>query len=194
MTNADLSVRAAIATLDMPWHACGDILEKILEDAPGPRRTAIVHAPAGARLPLAGVCLDALNLTTGQYLRRTTRELACETEGTWFLKERPSRDRSSLQVDLHGVHFRPHDTPGLSVATLHESVDMRVVLLRFDAGAYIGAHVHARGEEFFVLDGEVTDELGTYTAGAWVRQPPGSAHSIESRTGCLFLTFADHLG
>jgi quercetin dioxygenase-like cupin family protein len=189
--HADLRQRVAIATPEMPWAACGDTFEKLLEDAPGPRRTAIVHAPAGARFR----CVDALILDgpgAGRYFHEG--ELVTDTACTLFVKARPSRDRSPLEIDIQQLRFEPHHTPGLSFATLHEEDDgARVVLLHFEAGTYIDTHVHARGEEFFVLDGEVTDELGTYTPGAWVRQPPGSAHSIESRTGCLFLTFADHL-
>jgi hypothetical protein len=189
LVHADLRERAAIATDTLPWTARGDVFEKVLEDDGRDHRTYLVR---GAAIPLAG-CVDALVLDgplAGRYLHRPTQVL---TGCTAFVKHRPSRDRTELAIDTHRLPFLAHHTPGLSAAELHEDAHGRVVLLRFAPGTSIDRHVHALGEEFFVLSGAVTDELGTYAAGAWVRQPPRSVHSIASPAGCLFLTFADHL-
>jgi anti-sigma factor ChrR (cupin superfamily) len=96
-------------------------------------------------------------------------------------------------MHIGGVVFEPADTPGLWRAPLHGDEHGDVVLLRFDAGATIGPHVHEDGEELFILKGELRDELGTYSKGCWLRQPPASVHAVESPQGCVTLTFAHHL-
>jgi quercetin dioxygenase-like cupin family protein len=196
--HADLRERAAVATAEMPWTARGALHEKVLEDDDRGRRTWLVYAPAGARIEASG-CVDALVLDgalegapAGTYLRAPP-ELVAAAACTAFVKQRPTGDRTPRRADIRGVPFHEHG-PGLTVAELHEDAEGRVVLLRFAPGTRIGRHVHELGEEFLVLEGEVADEHGTYGPGAWVRQPPRSAHAIASPRGSLFLTFADHLG
>ncbi len=56
--------------------------------------------------------------------------------------------------------------------------------VRSALGSHVSAHVHSGGEEFLVLDGTFADGHGTYTAGTYVRNPPGSSHAPESPDGC----------
>ena len=51
VVNGDLSQRVAIATADLPWTQRGEVFEKLLEQMPD-RRTALVHVPTGAQLPV----------------------------------------------------------------------------------------------------------------------------------------------
>lgn len=60
-------------------------------------------------------------------------------------------------------------------------------VVRYAPGATFTAHVHGGGEEILVLDGVFSDEQGQYTAGTYLRHPPGSQHSPASQTGCLLL-------
>jgi len=57
-------------------------------------------------------------------------------------------------------------------------------VVRYEAGATFSEHIHPRGEEIFVLEGEFADEFGSYPAGTYIRNPPGSHHSSFSRIGC----------
>lgn len=57
-------------------------------------------------------------------------------------------------------------------------------VVRYAPGASFAAHDHALGEEFLVLDGVFSDELGHYPAGTYVRNPPGSSHAPRSEAGC----------
>ena len=109
-----------------------------------------------------------------------------------FVKQRRARAVRTV-VDTMQIAFAPTTTAGLSQALLHDDPFGHVALLRFDPGTVIAHHAHALGEEFFVLSGELRDELGTYTERCWVRQPPGSAHTIYSDAGCLTFAVADHL-
>jgi anti-sigma factor ChrR (cupin superfamily) len=57
-------------------------------------------------------------------------------------------------------------------------------IVRYAPASEFPAHVHALGEEFLVLDGVFSDELGDYASGSYVRNPPGSSHSPRTAPGC----------
>ena len=59
------------------------------------------------------------------------------------------------------------------------------MLLKIDPGAESPHHSHPNGEEVFVIDGEFSDEFGTYPAGTWTRNPPGSSHAVRSEKGAI---------
>lgn len=60
-------------------------------------------------------------------------------------------------------------------------------LLRYEAGAGAPAHRHEGHEHILVLSGSQRDERGTYHAGAFVVNPPGTVHSVTSDDGCVVL-------
>ena len=43
-------------------------------------------------------------------------------------------------------------------------------------GSRISRHGQPGGEETFLLEGVFHDELGSYRAGSWLRNPPDSVH------------------
>ena len=49
------------------------------------------------------------------------------------------------------------------------------------------------GEEIMVLDGVLTDAYGSYGAGTYIKNQPGSAHACESASGCLLFVKRHHL-
>ncbi len=49
------------------------------------------------------------------------------------------------------------------------------------------AHTHGGGEEFLVLDGVFSDEMGDFQRGMYVRNPIGSRHKPYSRQGATIL-------
>ena len=57
-------------------------------------------------------------------------------------------------------------------------------IVRYDPGSKFPAHVHGGGEEIFVLEGVFEDENGSYPAGTYLRNPPGSSHQPGSTLGC----------
>ena len=209
MTNGDLSKRAQVDTRTVAWTAVAPgVDEKTLEDCgleqgeTELRRTSLVRLAPGASTVFGRKgCVDILvvegELAThpaGTYIHEPAG-VARDTRGgcTAIVKVRPSRSRVRTVVDTRAVTYEPSHTLGLWSAPLHEDPDGRVVLLRFDPGTAIGPHHHEDGEEFFVLQGELVDDFGRYSASAWVRQPPGSLHRVTSERGCLLLTFAHHL-
>ena len=57
-------------------------------------------------------------------------------------------------------------------------------IVRYAAGSSFTPHEHPLGEEFLVLSGILSDEHGDYSAGTYVRNPPGSEHAAYSDEGC----------
>nr|HEX4316441.1 cupin domain-containing protein [Kofleriaceae bacterium] len=208
--HGDLTQRAAVITDALAWMARGGSEDKLLE-ATGDRRTWLVRLPAGGALPITGVpgaagSLDVLVLdgalreganvyAAGTYLHEWAPavQLVTDTGCIAFVKLRPTQLAMRAVVETPRAAFSPADANGVATARLYEDSTGRVALLRFDRGAAIPTHRHDLGEEFFVLDGELDDELGRYPARNWVRQPPGSRHAVRSAGGALALVFADHL-
>ena len=60
-------------------------------------------------------------------------------------------------------------------------------IVRYAPGSSFARHEHAKGEEFLVLEGVFSDDLGDYPAGFYVRNPPGSGHAPYSKDGCRIL-------
>ena len=79
---------------------------------------------------------------------------------------------------LPGVDRRMLDRVGDEVARATS-------IVRYAPGSRFERHVHAGGEEIFVLQGVFSDERGDHPAGTYLRNPPGSSHAPFSRDGCL---------
>lgn len=67
-------------------------------------------------------------------------------------------------------------------------------IVRYQAGARFPSHVHEFGEEILVLDGVLGDETGSYPAGSYIMNPPGSSHAPFSEDGCTLFVKLRHLG
>jgi anti-sigma factor ChrR (cupin superfamily) len=78
--------------------------------------------------------------------------------------------------------------PGVEIHVLHEAPDgARAAILRYAVGAEVPAHRHEGYEYIHVLEGEQSDERGTYRAGSFVVNEPGMTHRVFSKTGCVVL-------
>ena len=58
-------------------------------------------------------------------------------------------------------------------------------IVRYAPGSRFSEHRHDAGEEFMVLEGVFSDATGDFGPGAYVRNPPGSAHAPRSKPGCV---------
>jgi anti-sigma factor ChrR (cupin superfamily) len=92
----------------------------------------------------------------------------------------------SLYVDAAGRPWTER-RPGVFWKVLWEEGDHKALLVRYAPGAAIPRHRHLGDEQVFVLEGSVSDETGTCTAGNYVRRPPGCVHSVRSDGGALVL-------
>lgn len=78
--------------------------------------------------------------------------------------------------------------PGVDIHVLHDAADgARAAILRYAPGAQVPAHRHEGYEYIYVIEGEQSDERGSYGAGAFVVNEPGMAHSVSSKSGCTVL-------
>jgi anti-sigma factor ChrR (cupin superfamily) len=79
--------------------------------------------------------------------------------------------------------------PGIEMHRLYQHGDEgpAAAFLRYQPGATLPRHRHTGLEHIFVLRGSQQDERGIYRAGAFVVNPPGSAHNVTSPEGCIVL-------
>jgi len=89
-----------------------------------------------------------------------------------------AEDATWVPSPLPGVTRRMLDRDGGEVARATS-------LVRYAPGSRFSRHEHGAGEEFLVLEGTFSDEMGDYPAGTYVRNPPGSGHAPWSVEGCL---------
>ncbi len=95
------------------------------------------------------------------------------------------RSRIISTSDLGWEEFRP----GISFKILWEdpATKRRAQMTRFGPGARLPRHRHAGDELIFVIEGELTDEAGTVTAGNVVYRPNGCVHDISRQNGATAL-------
>lgn len=104
------------------------------------------------------------------------------------MKERVRADLSQgVRVDTTVEPWVPSPLPGVDRRLLDRrggEVARATSIVRYGPGCSFTEHTHDLGEEFLVLDGVFEDEHGTYPAGTYVRNPPGSVHAPRSVKGC----------
>ncbi len=90
-------------------------------------------------------------------------------------------------IETSKQSLEPSNLPGVERIPLEREKPesgITTSVVRYEAGATFSEHIHPRGEEIFVLEGEFADEFGLYPAGTYIRNPPGSHHSPFSSMGC----------
>jgi anti-sigma factor ChrR (cupin superfamily) len=93
---------------------------------------------------------------------------------------------TSLYIDVAGRPWQER-RPGVHWKVLWEEGDRKAVLMRYDPGAVIPRHRHLGDEQIWVIEGSVSDDTGTCTAGNYARRPPGCVHTVSSPGGALVL-------
>ena len=69
----------------------------------------------------------------------------------------------------------------------HPETKRRAVMTRIDAGAQLPLHRHAGDELVFVVEGAISDEFGTITAGNMGYRPDGCVHTVAATNGATVL-------
>jgi anti-sigma factor ChrR (cupin superfamily) len=79
--------------------------------------------------------------------------------------------------------------PGVEIYRLYGDGQQgpAAALLKYTPGAKVPEHSHTGYEHIIVLSGSQRDQQGSYTAGNFVINPPGTAHAVESDEGCIVL-------
>lgn len=102
------------------------------------------------------------------------------------LRQFPGRERRHMVVDTDKLDWRPGANPAVTYKPLYqqEGFSDQVSLERWAPKSDLGAVTYEQGVEFFVLDGEFSDEAGSYEKGCWLRLPMGGRHHPRSASGC----------
>jgi len=79
--------------------------------------------------------------------------------------------------------------PGIRFKVLweHRETKRRAQLTRFEPGAQLPLHRHVGDELVFVIEGSVSDESGTVTAGNVGYRPNGCVHSVSTKNGATLV-------
>ena len=95
------------------------------------------------------------------------------------------RSRIVSTSELAWQEFRP----GISFKILWEdpATKRRAQMTRFGPGARLPRHRHVGDELIFVIEGALTDEAGTVTAGNVVYRPNGCVHNVSTEHGATAL-------
>jgi anti-sigma factor ChrR (cupin superfamily) len=95
----------------------------------------------------------------------------------------------SKRVVMETTNATPIPSPSSGVTRIpleRENVESgrTTSVVNYLPGAKFSTHQHPYGEEIFVLEGVFSDESGDYSAGTYLRNPPGSSHAPFSKQGC----------
>ncbi len=208
--NADFSKGAFADTAAMEWQAspASGVWRKRLELSGGiesGRVTSLVRYDPGSAFPehdhpggeeilvLEGVFSDEHgDYPAGTYLLNPHgfHHAPFTRDGCVLfvkLRQYPGEGREHVHLDTNAMEWQPARFDGLMQKTLYEHPDYpeAVRLIKAAPGCQVPMHGHPGGEEVFLLEGGLVDENYSCGAGAWVRNPVGSAHSVISEPGAL---------
>ncbi len=214
MLNMDFDRRVVINTRNKEWVAsprpgvCRKPLAR--EEAERGHATSIVRYDPGASfsvhdhplgeeiLVLEGVFSDESgDYPAGTYFRNPEgfRHAPFSKEGCVILVKlhqfKPD-DLEHVCIDTNTAEWMPGQG-NIEVMPLHEFESESVALVRWPAAENFKPHVHAGGEEIYVISGELIDEHGRYPAGTWVRSPHMSSHHPFVELDTLIWVKVGHL-
>ena len=197
MINMDFSQRVVIDTRQQPWQASPHegVWRKPLarEDAERGHATSIVRYDAGANFTAHGhplgeeiLVLDGTFSTKVGISRRAAilgipkaiamRLIANGCVLLVKLHQFRNDDHQHINIDTNSADWYV-GCGNLKVMPLHDFAGESTSLVHWPAGEQFRPHVHAGGEEIYVLRGELVDEHGRYPEGSWIRNPDMSGHN-----------------
>ena len=90
-------------------------------------------------------------------------------------------------VNSHELEWQQSPMAGVERRMLErdgDEVARATSIVRYGPDSRFSEHTHEGGEELLVLKGTLSDEMGDYPAGTYVRNPVGSCHTSSSAEGC----------
>lgn len=86
------------------------------------------------------------------------------------------------------LKWRPHPVKGLVMSILNIDLFKKQVsaLVRAEVTVAYPSHRHAKGEELFMIEGELIDRGISYKAGDYLYSDAGSVHAPTAIAGCMF--------
>ena len=79
--------------------------------------------------------------------------------------------------------------PGVRMKAIweHPETKRRAVMTRLESGAQLPLHRHVGDELVFVIEGAISDDFGTVTAGNMGYRPDGCVHTVSSKNGATVI-------
>lgn len=207
--NADLTIRAVAHTRAMEWtpSPSGTVWRKRVHLVGPPESgqvTSVVRYESQSTFPSHGhpqgeeiLVLDGVfsdehgDWPAGTYLLNPEgfRHAPFSKPGCLLfvkLRQFPGRDRRHVVVDSNALDWQASDIPGIAYKLLYKQPGYsdETRLERWKPGADRGVVCYAQGAELFVIDGEFSDEQGSYSKGSWLRMPVAAEHQPRSESGC----------
>ena len=98
-----------------------------------------------------------------------------------------STPRSQI-ISVNDLEWQEH-RPGITFKILWQdaATKRRAQMTRFAPGAQLPLHRHVGDELIFVIEGAVSDESGTVTAGNVSYRPDGCVHTVTTKNGATVL-------
>ena len=216
--NADFAQRVVLDTAAMDWQASpsATVWRKRLDLSGGAeagRVTSVVrydpdsafhvhdHPEGEEILVLDGVFSDEHgDYPAGTYLLNPEgfRHAPFSKPGCVLfvkLRQYAGEGRRHVAIDTRGARWQAGGAEGVEVLPLYGEADFpeTIALVRAAPGTVLPSRENPGGAEVFVLDGVLEDEDGRYSAGTWLRLPPGPALALRSAEGCSFYLKRGHL-
>lgn len=112
---------------------------------------------------------------------------------------KPVAAKDRRVVNIKDAEFSAFDESGTSeegtsILQLNPSMAKGVgfYLYKMEPGSSSAPHIHGGAEEFYVIEGELTDHDGTtYKTGDMVWLAPGTEHNSYSENGCIVAVFSE---
>jgi len=208
--NGDLGRRVAVDTAAMAWtpspsrtvfrkrvHLVGPPesgqVTSVVRYGPGATFHTHAHPDGEEILVLEGVFSDEHgDWPAGTYLLNPEgfRHSPFSRDGcVLFVKLRqfPGRTREHVALRTDTLEWRPAARAGVAVRPLYAQAGFAdtMRLERWPPEARLRPIEYPSGAELFVLEGSFRDEDGEFARGAWLRLPPGAAHSPSTAEGCV---------
>jgi anti-sigma factor ChrR (cupin superfamily) len=208
--SGDLTVRVTVDTAAMDWmpspsgtvwrkrvHLVGPVesgqVTAVVRYEPNSKFHAHDHPDGEEILVLEGVFSDEHgDWPAGTYLLNPEgfRHAPFSREGcVLFVKLRqfPGRARKHVATRTETVAWQSTARAGVAVRPLYSQAGFAdsMRLERWTGGMPGGRIDYPGGAELFVVEGAFADEGGTHAQGAWLRLPPGGAHSPSTADGCI---------
>ena len=105
--------------------------------------------------------------------------------------------RNRIIINPSKLKFIPFNSYGKPISGMswhkisyNQNTGVGSYILKMAPSARSLKHKHQNYEEFYVLDGQLTDEDNTtFNKGDFISYKPGSIHYSFSKKGCLLLVF-----
>ena len=140
--------------------------------------------------------VDAKVLLHGTYVSTQNSEVTNHSniDVLFFLYQEPKKS-GNLEIILkpQNQEWVTNNITGLKQTLLRKEFHS-LYLVSFDRGTKIPYHIHNKGEEIFVLKGELRNSSEALKKGEWIRLPPFAGHAPFTNEETLILLRNGHLG